>query len=79
MPAQADFIPSTLDAADDRDPDLSDECNQTMTGYEPIRCDFYGSTYVFGDERLPGPTDEFDAERTVVMYGGSKIWHWPRP
>ncbi|WP_100447539.1 acyltransferase family protein [Glycomyces xiaoerkulensis] len=58
----ADFIPSTLDAADDRDPALSGECNQSMEGYEPIRCDF-GS-------------DEGGAERTVVMYGGSKIWQW---
>ncbi|GAB3656907.1 acyltransferase family protein [Glycomyces tarimensis] len=56
----ADFVPSTLDAADDRDPGLSGECNQSMEGYEVVRCDF-------GDP---------DAERTVVMYGGSKIWHW---
>lgn len=61
-PTEADFIPSTLDAADDRDPELSEECNQTMEGYEPIRCDF------------GAPEDE--AETTVVMYGGSKIWHW---
>ncbi|WP_051393643.1 acyltransferase family protein [Glycomyces arizonensis] len=73
---QADFIPSTLDAADDRDPALSGECNQTMEGYELVRCDFIGDTFVQGDERLPGPADESGAERTVVMYGGSKIWHW---
>ena len=72
-PAEADFIPSTLVAAEDRDPELSEECNQTMTGYEPIRCDFHGSVHVpEGESRSGG----FDAERTVVMYGGSKIWHW---
>ncbi|GAB3238895.1 acyltransferase family protein [Glycomyces halotolerans] len=58
----ADFIPSTLDAADDRDPALSGECNQSMEGYDVVRCDF--------------AADEAEAERTVVMYGGSKIWHW---
>jgi peptidoglycan/LPS O-acetylase OafA/YrhL len=57
---EAAFVPTTIDAAADRLPELSDECNQSMTGYEVIRCDF-------GDE---------DAETTVVMYGGSKIWHW---
>lgn len=41
--APADFVPSTLDAADDRDPSLSDECNQSMEGYELIRCDFAGA------------------------------------
>lgn len=60
----ADFIPSTLDAADDRDPSLSDECNQTMEGYELVRCDF---------EEGEG---ERSSQTTVVMYGGSKIWHW---
>ncbi|MCH7232368.1 acyltransferase [Glycomyces sp. L485] len=58
----ADFIPSTLDAADDRDPGLSDECNQSMEGYELVRCDF--------------GADEGTAAATVVMYGGSKIWQW---
>ncbi|MCD0444439.1 acyltransferase [Glycomyces sp. A-F 0318] len=60
--AEADFAPSTLDAADDRDPALSDECNQSMNGYEPIRCDF--------------GAPESESTATVVMYGGSKIWHW---
>jgi peptidoglycan/LPS O-acetylase OafA/YrhL len=60
--AEADFAPSTLDAADDRDPALSDECNQSMNGHEPIRCDF----------GIP----ENEASATVVMYGGSKIWQW---
>ncbi|MBO3735355.1 acyltransferase family protein [Glycomyces niveus] len=59
---EADFTPSTLDAARDYDPALSGRCNQTMEGYEPIRCDF--------------GKDEADAEATVVMYGGSKIWQW---
>ncbi|MDA1362881.1 acyltransferase family protein [Glycomyces luteolus] len=56
------FAPSTLDAAEDYDPALSGRCNQTMEGYEPIRCDF--------------GVDEADATATVVMYGGSKIWQW---
>jgi len=60
--AEADFTPSTLDAAEDYDPALSGDCNQTMNGYEPIRCDF--------------GTDESEAAATVVMYGGSKIWQW---
>lgn len=59
---EADFAPSTLDAAQDYDPALSGHCNQTMEGYEPIRCDF--------------GIDEADAQATVVMYGGSKIWQW---
>lgn len=58
----AEFAPSTLDAAEDYDPALSGQCNQTMEGYEPIRCDF--------------GTDEAEAAATVVMYGGSKIWQW---
>jgi peptidoglycan/LPS O-acetylase OafA/YrhL len=65
----ADFVPSTLDAADDRDPSLSDECNQSMEGYELVRCDFAGS------ELLPGPAEPASGP-TIVMYGGSKIWHW---
>ncbi|WP_026930020.1 acyltransferase family protein [Glycomyces tenuis] len=68
--APADFIPSTLDAADDRDPELSDECNQSMEGYELVRCDFLGAEPVDGD------VEEGAAQATVVMYGGSKIWHW---
>ena len=60
--AEADFVPSTLDAAEDYDPALSGRCNQTMEGYEPIRCDF--------------GVDESEAAATVVMYGGSKIWQW---
>ncbi|PRY59157.1 acyltransferase family protein [Glycomyces artemisiae] len=59
---ELDFAPSTLDAAEDYDPALSGDCNQTMEGYEPIRCDF--------------GTPEADAAATVVMYGGSKIWQW---
>jgi peptidoglycan/LPS O-acetylase OafA/YrhL len=59
---EAAFAPSTLDAAEDYDPALSGRCNQTMEGYEPIRCDF--------------GADAEDAAATVVMYGGSKIWQW---
>jgi peptidoglycan/LPS O-acetylase OafA/YrhL len=59
---EADFAPSTLDAATDYDPALSGDCNVTMEGYEPIRCDF--------------GTAEDEAAATVVMYGGSKIWQW---
>ncbi|HEY1095205.1 MAG TPA: acyltransferase family protein [Glycomyces sp.] len=58
----APFAPSTLDAAEDYDPALSGHCNQTMVGYEPIRCDF--------------AAPETEATATVVMYGGSKIWQW---
>lgn len=58
----APFAPSTLDAAEDYDPALSGHCNQTMVGYEPIRCDF--------------AAPEAEATATVVMYGGSKIWQW---
>jgi peptidoglycan/LPS O-acetylase OafA/YrhL len=58
----APFAPSTLDAAKDYDPALSGHCNQTMEGYEPIRCDF--------------GTPAEEAAATVVMYGGSKIWQW---
>ncbi|SDD92639.1 acyltransferase family protein [Glycomyces harbinensis] len=59
---EADFTPSTLDAAEDYDPALSGRCNQTMEGYEPVRCDF--------------GAEESEAAATVVMYGGSKIWQW---
>ncbi|RRR95649.1 acyltransferase family protein [Glycomyces terrestris] len=59
---EADFAPSTLDAAQDYDPALSGDCNVTMEGYDPIRCDF--------------GTSEDEAAATVVMYGGSKIWQW---
>ncbi|MEU6858138.1 acyltransferase family protein [Glycomyces sp. NPDC046736] len=69
----ADFIPSTIDAADDRDPSLSYACNQTMEGYEPIRCDFLGGERVSGEEAEDA---EAEAEATVVMFGGSKIWQW---
>ncbi|WP_051704568.1 acyltransferase family protein [Glycomyces sp. NRRL B-16210] len=65
-----DFAPPTLDAAEDRDPELSDQCNQTMTGFEPVRCDFAGGELV-----EPGEIAE-DAKATIVMYGGSKIWQW---
>ncbi|THV27906.1 acyltransferase family protein [Glycomyces paridis] len=67
--AEADFAPSTLDAAEDRDPELSDRCNQSMTGTEPIRCDF-------ADGHLAEPGDAAGATATVVLYGGSKIWQW---
>lgn len=67
---EADFAPSTLDAAQDYDPALSGDCNQTMEGTEPIRCDFAG-----GEQVISG-TDEDQAAATVVMYGGSKIWQW---
>jgi hypothetical protein len=66
----APFAPSTLDAAEDYDPALSGHCNQTMEGYEPIRCDFAGG------ELVHSGTPETDATATVVMYGGSKIWQW---
>ncbi|MFC4337880.1 acyltransferase family protein [Salininema proteolyticum] len=56
-----DFRPTTLAAADDM-PKRSDECNQSMVGYEVVECRF-------GAERET-------AEKTVVMYGASKIWHW---
>lgn len=83
---RADFVPSTLDAADDRDPSLSDECNQSMEGYELVRCDFLGGERVHSDEgeqasEAEGERPHADAAgqappTTVVMYGGSKIWHW---
>ncbi len=58
----ADFSPSTLVAPEDRLPELSGECNQSMVGSEVVECEF-------------GAAAE-DAEREVVMYGASKIWHW---
>ncbi|GAA1676462.1 acyltransferase family protein [Glycomyces endophyticus] len=66
----ADFAPSTLDAAQDYDPALSGDCNTTMEGYEPLRCDFYD-----GDQVATGDVQD-QAAATVVMYGGSKIWQW---
>lgn len=82
--ASDDFVPSTLDAAEDRAPELSDDCNQSMEGYELVRCDFVGDERVHGaggehaqdgDEAAGGPETD-TARTTVVMYGGSKIWHW---
>ncbi|MEU5154345.1 acyltransferase family protein [Glycomyces sp. NPDC021274] len=70
---EADFTPSTLDAALDYDPALSGRCNQTMEGYEPIRCDFSPGD---GDLEEDGAADGAGAAATVVMYGGSKIWQW---
>ena len=78
--AEADFTPSTLDAALDYDPALSGDCNQTMNGYEPIRCDF--SPAADPREEQDGDEEEDEdgtvngAAATVVMYGGSKIWQW---
>ncbi|MFG3338667.1 acyltransferase family protein [Glycomyces sp. NPDC048151] len=66
----APFAPSTLDAAEDYDPALSGRCNQTMEGYEPVRCDFAGG------ELVHSATAAEEATATVVMYGGSKIWQW---
>lgn len=96
--APDDFVPSTLDAADDRSPELSDDCNQSMEGYELVRCDFVGDerAHGVGDEQAHGAEGEHapggdgqahedgtvggpdadTARTTVVMYGGSKIWHW---
>lgn len=73
-----DFTPSTLDAALDYDPALSARCNQTMEGYEPIRCDFAGGELVqsAGGELVHSGSSEDAAAATVVMYGGSKIWQW---
>jgi peptidoglycan/LPS O-acetylase OafA/YrhL len=77
---EADFTPSTLDAALDYDPALSGDCNQTMNGYEPIRCDFSpvgdDGEEADGDEEEDGSADGQGAAATVVMYGGSKIWQW---
>jgi peptidoglycan/LPS O-acetylase OafA/YrhL len=74
----APFAPSTLDAAEDYDPALSGRCNQTMEGYEPIRCDFVGGELVqsVGGELVHSATPAAEATATVVMYGGSKIWQW---
>ncbi|MCC3764577.1 acyltransferase [Glycomyces sp. TRM65418] len=73
---ETDFTPSTLDAAEDFDPALSHDCNQTMNGFEPIRCDF--SAGEDEGEAADGDEEEDDgsADATVVMYGGSKIWQW---
>ncbi|GAA2300722.1 acyltransferase family protein [Glycomyces scopariae] len=82
----ADFAPSTLDAAQDYDPALSGHCNVTMEGYEPIRCDFAGGELVSsaggepvssaGGEPVATGEGQDQAAATVVMYGGSKIWQW---
>ncbi|MDN3240690.1 acyltransferase family protein [Glycomyces tritici] len=80
--AEADFTPSTLDAALDYDPALSGRCNQTMTGYEPVRCDFSPGddpgeeSDGDGEEDEDGAADGAGTAATVVMYGGSKIWQW---